>query len=180
MVEAWGDRRVDEITEIDLVTLESHLKKLGMGGVTVRRAIDDAYMLIDLCVKKGWIRDDPRHVYDRPVLPKMKPRSLTRGELQNLFDFAAQSPRPGWSSRPHVEWLVAGLVSLGLRSESEIPWCRWENVDWENRFLRIDRSHRGKEASACRPQPIPKIAMPLLEARRRETGWIWTDRCGKQ
>jgi hypothetical protein len=51
-------------------------------------------------------------------------------------------------------------------------------VNWDERFLFIDRSHANKMPQACQNQPIPLAVWPLFLERRRDKGLIWTSYFG--
>lgn len=52
-------------------------------------------------------------------------------------------------------------------------------MNWEERFLFIERSHPSKMPQACQNQPIPLAVWPLFKQRRKEKGPIWTSETGR-
>ena len=166
-----GDKPIDRVTDEDLKFFERHLAKR-VGRTSVRSYMRQLGMLIHFAVKKGWIRQDPRLTYKLPKEELAIPNPFSMDELTRFFEIARE-PVPGhpdgWD---YVEWIGIGLLYLGLRP-IELQHARWENINWDDRFLFIAKSHGNKEPQALQNQPIPLAAWPEFERRRQESGLIW-------
>jgi integrase len=127
-------------------------------------------MLFHFAVKKGWLTQDPRLTYRLPKEELKEPNPFTSDELAAFFKWA-------WATKPHLAWMGAGMLALGLRP-IELQHATWENVNGDERFLFIARSHPAKMPQACQNQPIPMSVWPLFQKRRRATGRIWTSEQG--
>lgn len=176
-----GDRPLDAIRDTDLKLYERHLAGR-VGRTSVRSYLRQLGMLIHFGVRKGWIRLDPRLTYKLPKEELKEPDPFSKEELAKFFEIV-RSPvsgqRKGWS---HLEWIGTGLLHLGLRP-IELMHAEWDDVNFEERFLYVRRSHPNKMPQACQNQPIPNVIWPMFEARGRvmrdgaivtRTGLIWT------
>ena len=171
-----GDKPVERITDEDLKAFERRLARR-CGRVTVRAYMKQLFMLINFCVRKGWIRQDPRVTYRLPREEAISPDPYTLDEVKTFVE-TCRNPPPlaDWQ---HLEWMGVGLLTLGLRSV-ELIHAKWENVNFDERMLWIDKSHGAKEREARQYQPIPLAVWPLFEERRRKRGPIWTNSDGEQ
>jgi integrase len=172
-----GDKPVERVTDEDLKAYERRIAKR-LCRASVRSYLRQLAMLIEFCVRKGWIREDPRLTYRVPREELRDPNPFNDEELRRFFEIC-RSPIPGhprgWH---HLEWIGTGLLCLGLRSV-ELQHARWEDVNFDERFLFVARSHGAKERQARQLQPIPLAAMPVFEARRKASGIIWTGYFGE-
>ena len=174
-----GDRQVDTLVDDDLKSFERDLERDDLARESVRSYLRQLFMLIEFAWRKGWIKSDPRATYRMPPPDGKEPEPFSRDDLVRFFEITAapQKYHPeGWD---YMSWMGIGMLCLGLRP-IELEWARWENVRWGSRFLVIDKSHAKKEAYACRPQPIPLVAMPMFEQRREESGFIWKSYFGRR
>jgi integrase len=117
--------------------------------------------------------------YRKPREQLRDPNPLTDAELTKFFDFVRAPARyrpDAWTS---MEWVGIGLLTLGLRP-IELQRARWENVNWDERFLFIAEIHGNKLTQARQWQPIPLAAWPHFVARRKPTGLIWTAHHGAE
>lgn len=166
-----GDKPVDRITDEDLKAYERRIAKR-CGRASVRSYVKQLSMLLHFCVRKGWIKQDPRATYRLPREESKAPNPFTAAELKAFFAACRNAPlKHDWSS---WEWIGIGLLALGIRP-IELIHADWSNVNWDERLLWIDRSHGAKEREARQHQPIPLSVWPLFEERKRERGPIWTN-----
>lgn len=175
--EVVGDKRFDRVTDKDLKAFEESLAQR-VQRVTVRSYMRQLFMLINFACKKQWVLRDPRLTYRLPKEELKEPDPFSQDELEQFFKVVRQpvSHHPkGWE---FVEWMGVGMLCLGLRP-IELEHARWEDVNWDERFLFVRRSHPNKMPQACQNQPIPLSAWPLFKARKQPSGLVWTSYYGR-
>ncbi len=180
LAEAAADLpEVGGVVELELKALERRLAGRGLANASGRSCFAQVGMLLNFALKKGWMKVDPRATYRKPREQLKDPNPLTDDELTKFFDFVRAPARfrpDAWTS---MEWVGIGLLTLGLRP-IELQRARWENVNWDERFLFIAESHGNKLTQARQWQPIPLAAWPHFLARRKPTGLIWTAHQGAE
>ena len=168
--EVVGDKPCDKLQDHDLKRFELVLADR-VGPVSVRSYIRQLGMLINFIVKKGWVRVDPRLTYRLPRETQTAPNPFSLDELKRFFAVVSNPKHSkNWN---HLEWMGIGMLCLGLRPV-ELEYARWEDVNFDQRFLYVAKSHANKMPQACQNQPIPLIAWPHFVERRQDSGLIWT------
>lgn len=166
-----GDKPFGDVDDGDIKAYERHLSGRELSRTSVRSYIKQLGMLVNFAVRKGWLAHDPRLTYRLPRECLKAPNPMSDDELSAFFAWA-------WGTKPHLAWMGVGLLGLGLRP-IELEHAQWENVNWDERFLFIERSHPNKMPQACQNQPIPRAVWPLFEQRRADAGPIWVSERGR-
>jgi site-specific recombinase XerD len=176
---AVGNKPIESVADLDFKTYEKGLARRGLANATQRSYIAQVGMLFHFAHKKGWIKQDPRLTYRPPKEELHDPNPMNDDDVKAFFDFVRTPVRyrpEGWD---YAEWIGVGLLCLGLRP-IELMHARWEDLDWDERFLYVRKSHPNKEPQALQNQPIPTAAWPQFLARRRAEGIIWPGAHGDQ
>jgi site-specific recombinase XerD len=176
---AVGNKPIESVTDLDFKTYEKGLAQRSLTNATQRSYIAQVGMLFHFAHKKGWIKQDPRITYRPPKEKLHDPNPMNDDEIRAFFDFVRTPVRyrpEGWD---YAEWIGVGLFCLGLRS-IELMHARWEDVNWDERFLYVRKSHPNKEPQALQNQPVPLAAWPQFLARRQAEGIIWPGCHGDQ
>jgi integrase len=171
--DAASDKPVDELDDVDLKNFERGLAARGLSNASIRSYLAQVGMLLNFALKKGWLRSDPRATYRKPKEELRDPNPFTDAELEAFFGFTRAPSRFRPDGYAAAEWTGVGLLTLGLRPV-ELMGARWENVDFDERFLFVAESHGNKLRQARQWQPIPLAAWPRFLERRRDSGPIWT------
>lgn len=167
LVPFLGSDRLDQISEFRLKQYRRSRTNDGASPATINRELSTLSHLFHRAASKGWawIGKD-----DIPDIPKEKEsrkkiRILTADERTNLLQ-AAVADQDGRL------WL---FVMFGLNAcmrHGEILRRRYDEIDWENCRIWIDRAKAGE-----REQPItPSLRDALARQRKAETdpnGWIF-------
>ncbi len=167
LVPFLGRDRLDKITGYRLGQYRQHRINEGASDATINREMSTLSHLLNRAASKdwGWMKKD-----DLPEIPKEKEarkqiRILTIAQRQRLLKAAAED-------QDGRAWL---FVLFGLNASmrhSEIVRRRYDEVDFENCFIWIDKAKAGE-----RQQPItPALRDALARQRKMETdpdGWIF-------
>jgi integrase len=165
-VAAASDKPIDTVTDLDFKTYEKRLASRGLANATQRTYIAQAGMLFHFAHKKGWLKRDPRVAYRPPKEELHDPNPMDDDALKAFFGFVRTPVRYRPEAWGYAEWIGIGFLTLGLRP-IELMHARWEDVDWDQRFVFIRKSHPNKEPQALQNQPIPMAAWPQFLARRK-------------
>lgn len=167
LVPFLGRDRLDKITGYRLGQYRQHRISEGASQATINREMSTLSHLLNQAASKdwGWMKKD-----DLPEIPKEKEarkqiRILTVAQRQRLLKAAAED-------QDGRAWL---FVLFGLNASmrhSEIVRRRYDEIDFENCFIWIDKAKAGE-----RQQPItPALRDALARQRNMEAdpnGWIF-------
>lgn len=140
-VELRGDPRADRVTGPDVMRFLDWRKthKIGkkqkkpIAARTVAKDRTVLHRVFNRAERRGYVDHNPVAVTDVPKGDPFEPVILNDDEFEGLLN-ACRSPM--------VRLYVLTLAEAGGRSESEILWLRWEDVDLDGGFLNI-KSRRG-------------------------------------
>lgn len=167
LVPYLGSERLNKITGFRLGQYRQHRLGEGAQQATINREMSTLSHLLNRAASKdwSWIKKE-----DVPEIPKEKEtrkqiRILSVSQRQSLLKAATQD-------QDTRAWL---FVMFGLNASmrhSEIVSRRYDEVDFENCLIWIDKAKAGE-----RQQPIsPALRDALLRQRKMETdpdGWIF-------
>ena len=170
LIPALGPERFDQISEFRLKQYRRMRTDAGASDATVNRELSTLSHVFHRAASKGWawIGKD-----DVPEIPKeretrKKIRILTSEECARLL-------RAAVSDQDDRLWL---FVMFGLNAcmrHGEILRRRYDEIDWENCRIWIDKAKAGE-----REQPItPSLRDALrrkFETEDDQTGWIFPSR----
>ena len=157
LLEFFGeDRRIDLITPRDADRFAEYLRSCGLRPATVGRRILLARQFFRAAVRARFIMENPfTDVKSHPQVNPARQRFISREVIDRIL---AQCPTPHW------QLLVALARYGGLRCPSEILSLKWDDIDWENRRIRVTchktQHHPGRE---FRIVPIFPEILPYLE-----------------
>lgn len=80
---------------------------------------------------QGFCTSNPVADTESPKVIEREPVILTDEQFESLLDAASRS------RQPMLRTYVLALHELGARSESEVLWLRWQDLDLTNGFVRI-------------------------------------------
>ena len=129
-------------------------------GATVNRELEVLKCILDLAVQRKYIPENPavavkhfNELRERPVR-----RMLTVEEEQRIMEVAP----------PYLRVAIILLSQTGGRTYSEGFSLRWDQVDFENKVIRMDNNV--KTAGSSEPVPLSELACGTLLAWRKEQG----------
>lgn len=98
---------------------------------------------------------------ESPQVAEREPVILSGKQFESLLEAASKSRQP-------MLWIyVLALNELGARSESEVLWLRWQDLDFEGGFVRIwsneAQGHTTKGNRSRHVPMTPRLRQALLE-----------------
>jgi integrase len=166
-----ADIPISQVTPQEVDALIESMLRNGKGAKTRANALKLLSQTFAFAQRKGWCRENPCEVIDRPRSePNTDIRSLRLDELVSLLKAIDVSQRPfGWTDR--VLFMTAAMT--GLR-QGELLALRWRDVDWKAHKIRVRRNYvRGhwgtpKSRRGSRAVPLaPSLATELQAHLRR-------------
>lgn len=147
--------------------VEEYIHGVGVSGRapsanTKHQRLIVAQSLFAWAKANGYVKDKPTDSVDRPRKPQKLPKAVTDDELEALLEAVPEGI--AW-----VKPLFRFAAVTGLRI-SELGRLRWEDVDPEQRLLRIERQKNGK----AQTQPIPHVAVEVLQTVERIGPYVFT------
>jgi integrase len=125
-----------------------------MKGATVNRELECLKCVLDLAVKRKYIPENPaaavkyfNELRERPIR-----RMLTVEEELRILEAAP----------PHLRVAIILLSQTGGRTYSEGFSLRWDQVDFENKLIRLDNDV--KTPGSAEPVPLSEYACEVLQA----------------
>jgi integrase len=176
----FGRRRVSTITEDDVAVLIAEMRagiyyieegalfvkrerKTGYEGWTIRGVLVALSRLLAYAARRGYLAANPvtrLERGERPKVSKREKRILSREEISSLLSESLPGYRP----------LLATAVYTGLR-QSELLGLRWQDIDFEEGFVRVRRQLDRKRGyvEPKTPQAIHAVVLaPALGKLLRE------------
>ncbi len=170
LIPFFGSERLDKLTEFGLLKYRKDRESKGAKPATVNRELATLSHLLSRAASKEWrwIKSD-----DKPEIPRAKEDRkpidiLTPAQTEALLTAAVADQDPD-------VWL---FVLFGLNTamrHSEIVQRRFDEVDWDNCRIWIDKAKAGG-----RVQPITPALRDAICDRRKsaadQDGWIFPSR----
>ena len=129
-------------------------------GATVNRELECLKCVLDLALNRKYIPENPasavkhfNELRERPVR-----RMLTLDEERRILEVAP----------PHLRVAIILLSQTGGRTYSEGFSLRWDQVDFENKVIRLDNDV--KTPGSVEPIPLSEYACDVLKAWKEEQG----------
>lgn len=150
------------LSELSTYLVESYKaeRRQEVSGACVNRELGMLKSMLNKAIKWGFLRaENPvRGVKYYPEYPKE--RILQDDEAERLIASCGDSLRP----------VVVTALNTGMR-RGELLDLRWENVDFENRFIRVARSKNNRQ----RKVPMNSVLCEeLLKLRRNGSEYVFT------
>jgi integrase len=152
MIEDYRDQRRRQPTKLN--------PNRTIKGATVNRELECLKCVLDLAVKRKYIPENPASTVkhfnefrDRPVR-----RMLTVKEEHRILEAAP----------PHLRVAIILLSQTGGRTYSEGFSLRWDQVDLENKLIRLGNDV--KTPGSSEPVPLSEYACDVLRAWNKEQG----------
>ena len=121
-------------------------------GATVNRELECLTCLLDLAVRREYIRENPaRGVKHFNELRERPIKQMLTLEQENRILIAAS---------PHLRVGIVLLVQTGGRTYTEGFQLRWDQIDWENRLIRFGNDV--KTPGSSEPLPLTDLAFRVL------------------
>jgi len=135
MKEYFGARPVEEITAFDMEKYKARRLEEGVKKSTVNRCLAILKRMFNLAIAWGHMKENPmKGVRLFCEKDNFKERILTPEEEVRLLETCA----------PHLREIIILAVNSGLR-RGEILGLRWQDIDFDNRILKVERSKSGKQ-----------------------------------
>ncbi|MXO48922.1 tyrosine-type recombinase/integrase [Erythrobacter vulgaris] len=156
-------QRIDSLTDFSISAYVRQRKDHGAALATINRELATLSHFLNRCVDWGWCRTKPR-VFKNPE-PKKRVIVLSESDKRELMSAAV-------SDQDSSTWIFIGIGMGTAMRHSEILRMRWDQIDFSQRRIFIDRAKAGQ-----REQPMPPQLSNLLHAewqRRGEpTGYVF-------
>ena len=168
---------IDRITPDDRAAYMAAKTQGGLSIKTVSNHLNFAHGLFSFAVKRGWARDNPVAVLDRPRVGGPNPdiRYLDPEELEALLRAV---PDDDLGETERILYLTATMT--GLR-QGELVALRWRDVDWTAGVIRVRRNYtRGqwgtpKSRRSSRAVPMADRVAGGLDRHFKASGWQGDD-----
>lgn len=125
----FGDKRLSEITYLQLQTYHSNLKKSGLKGATCDHPIKLLSHLFNMCIQEELLTENPAARVKQYREYNEVQNTLSDKQLKDLLSVLENS-----GTQPAL--IAMMLIATGCRL-NEILTATWDNVDLENNTLRI-------------------------------------------
>lgn len=165
LIPYFGSKRIDQISSFLVQHYIKHRLDQGSKQATVNRELSTLSHMMNRSVEWGWIKDSDKPEIKKGEEPSKKIVVLTDKTAADLYQGAI-------ADQDSLTWL---FVVIGLNSamrHSEILRIRWEDVDFEQRRIHLEKAKAGQ-----RTQPISEsLATMLLQERNQredQEGWIF-------
>ncbi len=126
------------LSEVGVTTLAhlhdflAHRKRLGLAAASIKLEVVAVKIFFRWLTARGRISFDPAEVLPLPRIERYLPETLNEEEVGRLLDAVDLNAERGLRDRAMIELLYAS----GLRA-AELVGARLENLDLENRFIRV-------------------------------------------
>jgi len=148
-------RREMLVSEVDSAMLEQWFAGRDEMPATKATGINRLNTLFSFCRRRRWCLENPCDYLEKVTIDHRPPQFFTPDEVDTLIAICPSRSIP---------WLVLGLF-CGLRPEAEVENMARENIDLENRRVKVvcEDAGGGKRRGVWRFVPIPDRAVELLK-----------------
>lgn len=169
-----GRRRLDRLKAEHLEALYQAMEDAGLTDATRRQVHAIIHRALKLAVQRRKVQANVADHVEPPPVGKGSHGKFTLGEAKAILRSIGDDPlRSRW---------VCALI-LGLR-QGEALGLRWENVDFENDRIYVDRAIQQvprlglvevdlKSKAAYRSIPLISPAREILAFERQSSGYVW-------
>lgn len=158
-----GNKRLDEISRHDVLTMHETLRQGGYAAGTCNR-VPVLVKYVFNCAIRWEVLEKNNPCANVPLFEDRgaRERYLSPDEVQRLFAELDRSPQP------QIGQIIRLLLFTGARKR-EVLDARWEHVDMERRLLTVPLSKSGKK----RHIPLSDAAMEVLQGVQRQPDMPW-------
>jgi integrase len=166
LVRHFGKMALAEISPYDVERYKEKRRKT-VSGPGINRELAVLKSMLNRAGDWGFAKLSENPVSKVSYFPERHvERILTDEEAARLVAACGQAVRP----------VVVTALNTGMR-RGEILDLRWENVDFERRFIRVERSKNGRS----RKVPMnSRLAAELRRLRSNGTPYVFTQRAGER
>jgi integrase len=161
-----GDRRLSDITRVDLQDFADRLLAEGLDPSTIRNCLMPLRAIYRRAIARGEVAVSPVSGIALPAVRGRRDRIASPQEARELLDALPLADRALWATA-----MYAGLRLGELRA------LRWEDVDLAGGVIRVEKSWdpkagpiAPKSAAGRRSVPIPGALRDLLAAHKATMG----------
>lgn len=174
LVPFFGKLRLDEIGKKNIELYKAREQRNGTGSRTINSRLTILRTCLGMAQDWGAMRNAPP-VIKRLKCPPPKTDFLTPEEAESLLA----------NAKGVMHEMILLALRTGLR-QGEIRGLQWEAIDWENRLLTVRHTLCDLTKSLMPPKnnrerhvPIADDLYAVLRARRKCTGYVFTNRNGR-
>jgi integrase len=157
--EQFGARKLGDLTTTGVNAWTAERLRAGVNPRTVNRTLTVLGMILDLAIEEGVLDPFKRPKPHRPAEPDFKPKPPTAAQSRAIEAKLAKNPDP------QVRLAFLSFELLGWRM-AELQNAKWENLDFEDKRLRIERS---KTKKGERSLHVPSVLLAELREHRGRT-----------
>lgn len=166
LVGYFGKKALSEIAAYDVERFKE-MRHKSVSGTTINRELAALKTMLNRASDWGFVKLAANPVSKVAYFPERQvERILTDNEAAKLVAACGQAVRP----------VVITALNTGMR-RGEILDLRWENVDFERRFIRVERSKNGRSRKV--PMNSTLVA-ELGRLRGNGTPFVFTQRAGER
>lgn len=165
---------LDAITKKDIELFKASEQKKGLSNKTINNKLTVLRKCLSTAYDWGAMKNAPPGIKQLKCIPPVTD-FLTPGEADRLLT--------------HAQGVVYEMILIALRTgmrRGEIRGLQWEAIDWDNRILTVRHSFCDYTQSLTSPKSNRERYVPLaddlyevLRARRKATGYVFTNRRGR-
>lgn len=149
----FGSKRLDELTQQDVINAQQSMTKAGYAGGTANKFIVQIRYMYNVAKKQGV----PGSEYNpaagvKQIAVQGRERFLTKEEIARLGTAVEKS------TNKQLRYIIALLLMLGCRKQ-ELLNAKWEHIDLDRRSWKIPLSKSGK----ARHIPLSSAAVELFK-----------------
>lgn len=168
-----GNQRVTELNVHKIAWYIQTLQQEGKKAWTIRCTLTPLRHILKRAVREGLLPANPMDSLERserPASDQRKIEILDSDEIQVFLGAATKTYKP----------LLATALFTGLRI-SEVLNLRWEDVDWKNNVLRVEKSktQAGVREVVLMPSLRKMLAEHKLE-QRPDAEFVFETKAGEQ
>jgi integrase len=166
LVRYFGKMRLDEISPYDVERYKERRREK-LSGPGINREFALLKSMLNRASEWGFAQISPNPVNKVRRFPERQvERILTDDEARRLVEACGAAVRP----------VVITALNTGMRRGEILDLC-WKNVDFERRFIRVERSKNGRS----RKVPMNStLATELKLLRVNGTPFVFTQRAGER
>ena len=153
---ALGSKTLESITERDCERL--HAKVTERGPVEANRTLEFFSLVLKAALNDGLIDSNPAA---RSWRSKRGNRERSRTRYLRKDEFKAFAKAVGEEPDPYVKAAIWLLLLTGARSKSELLRLRWDDIDWDNGLITLQRSKTEDQLTLPLSEPATRILAEL-------------------
>ncbi len=164
----FSGRMLNTITIDDIETYQK--RRAGeVSNATVNRELACLSGIFTYAVKKGRISYNPVRQVERDEEEPKERRALTTDEVERLLDSIEKS------GSPYLKAFVKIALNTGMRP-SEVLSLKWKDIDFINRFIRVEKSKTDRKNSIKRKGrdvSLNKLAEDAIKSVKKTHDYIF-------